>query len=298
MELHLLKTFSTVAHTASVTRAAQLLHTTPPSISTHIRKLEEHLDIKLFTRTPKGMVITSQGKKLLEKAQDVLVSVQQLEEAACNLKTAVKGHLWLGINADPEYLKITQLIESIFLNYPGIKLEIVPSSTTLIFESLEKGQVDCGFAFGPVHQKGVAAVSLCGVELVIVIPARFQGAYQAAPLESLTELAWIVPDNECPFFRQVNDHFRQCGLRLDNRIFANDDITKLALVQSGAAVCVLEKSEAAPFLKELAVVPWKGPEKFVSQLSFVFSENQADDILISAMVSVIKEIWNITTLKR
>lgn len=297
MELYQLNTFAVVAKTSNVTRAAELLNTTPPSVSNHIRQIEEELDIKLFTRTPKGMFITSQGEQLLDKVNHILQSTQDLKDLAIELKSNVKGKVSLGINSAPEYLKIPEIIDQNIMEFPDIKLEIVPSSTGLILDGIEQGSMDCGFAFGPLKENGIHAIHLSGVDLIIAIPQKFKKDYQKAPIEALTGLPWLVPENRCPFLKRVQDHLNNLGLTLEDKVFANDDITKQTLVNKGVAVCVLEQSEAQPFIQDKIIVPWngkgKGKDRFESSLSFVYPNRRCNDVLISAMVSIIKKVWKV-----
>ncbi|MCD4741241.1 MAG: LysR family transcriptional regulator [Desulfobacteraceae bacterium] len=74
MEFHQLKTFITVARTGNVTKAASELNITPPSGSGHIKLLEEEFGVILFTRTSRGMRITSHGELLKSKANDILTA--------------------------------------------------------------------------------------------------------------------------------------------------------------------------------------------------------------------------------
>ena len=102
MELHQIKSFVTVAQTGNLTRAAERLNTTPPSVSAHIRQIEEQLDLKLFLRTPKGMELTGAGKALLQKAKEILDTTREFSRAADRLRGQVSGSLRLGINAVPK----------------------------------------------------------------------------------------------------------------------------------------------------------------------------------------------------
>lgn len=294
MELYQLNTFVTVARTSSVTRAAEILHTTPPSVSNHIRQIEEDLDIQLFTRTSKGMFITSQGEQLLNQVLETLNSVEKLKTMAKELKSDVKGRVVLAINSTPEFLRIPAIIDMVMNRFPGIKLEILPSSTGLILESVENGTITCGFAFGPLKENGVHSIFLSRVKLVIAIPARFKADFQKSSITALAQLPWVVPENFCPFLKLVKDHINQKGFQLENKIFANDDITKFTLVRKGRAVCVLEESEARPFIDNKTLVPWAGPDQFESKLSFVYATHRADDILVSTMKSVVQSVWDNT----
>jgi DNA-binding transcriptional LysR family regulator len=67
MELYRLRTFLAVADEQNLTRAAERLHISQPSVSTHIKALEEGLGVTLFIRTPKGMILSQEGSLIKSK---------------------------------------------------------------------------------------------------------------------------------------------------------------------------------------------------------------------------------------
>ena len=69
MDFYQLKTFVTVAREGSVTRASERLHLSQPAVSAHIKALEDALGLTLFERTPRGMSLTADGRRLVVKAE-------------------------------------------------------------------------------------------------------------------------------------------------------------------------------------------------------------------------------------
>ena len=63
MELYQLRTFLAIADEANLTRAAERVHTSAPAVSAQLKALEEELGVRLFERTPKGMVLTPAGER-------------------------------------------------------------------------------------------------------------------------------------------------------------------------------------------------------------------------------------------
>lgn len=294
MELYQLKSFVVVAKTCNVTRAAEQLFTTPPSVSNHIRQLEQEFGLSLFTRTSKGMFITSQGEKLLAAAQEILDKEMQITRLAEQAKKDISGSVLFGINSDPEFLRISRVIDRVYKDFPGIRLEVVPSFTGEIIDHVGNGKMTCGYTFGPVKENGVLTLSLSDVDLVIGIPAEPYKEMQHAPLKEVASLPWIVPENNCPSLKRVQSSLADRGIELTNRVFANDDITKTALVKKGAAVCVLERTEAAPFVDAGSIVLWQGPDQFKSELSFIYPASRAKDLLIKTMISIVSSVWELS----
>ena len=291
MEFHQLKTFITVARTCNVTKAASELNTTPPSVSGHIKLLEEEFGVILFTRTSRGMKITSQGEILKSRANDILMASNEFYKTAHAFRNIVKGHLKLGINAEPDYLKIPGTVKNIYKKHPGLNLEIILSNTGEILKSVETGELDCGFAFGEHAGKRLDFIPLAKVDLAIVIPTRFKEKYTHTSYKDIAELPWIVPSNLCPFLNTVRAILNKKGIELSDTVFANDDITKTALINDGVAVTVLEKQESLGLVDDKKVFIWKGPERLETSLSVIYSKQRSDDILIKTLVYYIQKSW-------
>ncbi len=99
------------------------------------------------------MKITSQGEILKSRANDILTASNEFYKTANTLQNIVKGHLKLGINADPDYLKIPGIIRNIYKEHPQLNLEIIPSNTEDVLKSVETGELDLGFTFGEHSNK-------------------------------------------------------------------------------------------------------------------------------------------------
>src|ERR1700745_713007 len=103
MEFYHLRTFEAVAEERSITRAARKLFTTPPSVSAHIKSLEEEWNATLFRRTSKSMEITKKGELLLGKVKAALSAAEELSSSAAKLMDCLLGSLRVGLYA-PENL--------------------------------------------------------------------------------------------------------------------------------------------------------------------------------------------------
>lgn len=292
MELHQLKTFVTVAKTGNLTKAAQELNTTPPSVSNHIKMLELEVDVTLFTRTSKGMEITSQGKILREKAVRILEDTNDFYHTAAGIKHQISGTLRLGINADPDYLKIPLIIKDIFKNHSHLHLEIVPSNTGDILTALENRKIDCGFVFGDHNVNGIEMTRLDMAEIAVAVPAFHLKTHKNAQWEEIADLPWIVPTNVCPFVKKVKEVLSQKKLALTNTVFANDDITKNTLINEGAAVTAIEKNEAKRLEKNNIIFIWNPQEKLSCPIAIAHLKNRSGDALIKTLVNIIKNTWD------
>ena len=77
METRILKYFLTVARMQNITRAAQRLHITQPTLSRQLKQLEDELGAQLLIRGKREVTLTAEGKVLAHKAQDILALITQ-----------------------------------------------------------------------------------------------------------------------------------------------------------------------------------------------------------------------------
>lgn len=92
-----LKVFVTAARTLNYSRTAQELGISQPSVSTHIKLLEEELKVKLFTRQGKGFCLTYSGELLLERAEKIISLYEQMQQEASLLSNVTEGSFTIGI---------------------------------------------------------------------------------------------------------------------------------------------------------------------------------------------------------
>jgi molybdenum-dependent DNA-binding transcriptional regulator ModE len=106
MELYQLKTFVAIAKEGSLTRAAERVFTSAPAVSAQLKALEDELGVKLFDRTPRGMVPTEAGHSLLDEAERTLASAMRMRSAAEQLRGAAQGVVRFGTVVDPVSLQV------------------------------------------------------------------------------------------------------------------------------------------------------------------------------------------------
>lgn len=86
MTLQQLKYIATVAETGNITEAAKRLFISQPSLTNAIRELEKEMQITIFHRTNKGVIISNEGDRFLSYARQVLEQVSLMEEKFLNVK--------------------------------------------------------------------------------------------------------------------------------------------------------------------------------------------------------------------
>jgi len=289
MELYHLRTFVIVAEEQNLTRAAKRLYMTPPSVSAQIKALEAELNLQLFARTPKGMVLTEKGLILKQKADHTLQAAQDLVNHATQLQAHLIGHLNVGLNASASFLRVPHLITTMQQQCPGIELTFLTSVSGHIIERLQTGRLDVGYIFGSSPSADIKFEPLDTVNLVIAAPKIWQAKLEQADWQMIADLPWIHTPGYCPFQTITERLFQQHGVMLNQWVKVGDEATKVALVSAGVGLALLEEHEAQ--LAE-AVIIWE-TEPIPCDISLAYLNKRQTDPLIRAIRQIIQTIWRV-----
>ncbi len=287
MEFYQLRSFVVVAEECSITQAAKRLYTTPPSVSAHIKALEEELGICLFERLSSGMKLTPKGDVIRKKAEATLRAAQDVVNYATEIQSHLMGALCVGINASARFLRIPEMIMRMQEKHPGMELIVVNSSSGQILSALKSHKLDVGYIFGPVVDTQITSHFLCNTELVIAAPPDWEETVEKADWKKLATLPWIDTSYEdCPFQLKLNDIFRSKGLSYVKAARSADETTRRDLVVAGAGLSLLLKQEAEE--NDSKPVRIVATEPFDCPLHIAYLTDQTTNPLISKLVEIIR----------
>jgi len=142
IDIELYKTFYFVAKYKSITKAAEMLYISQPAVTMSIKKLEEQLEMTLFTRTKRGVILTNEGKVLYEYVKQAMESLKIGENRINNLKKLDTGNIRIGIGTTLTKYFLMKYLDKFHKLYPKININIDTSMTVDILKKLENGLVD------------------------------------------------------------------------------------------------------------------------------------------------------------
>lgn len=291
MELYQLRAFVAVAAEGHLTRAAGMLHTSQPAVSGQIKALEEELQLTLFTRTSKGMLLTASGQELLPFAKKMLRDSQLMANHARVLRNEVVGSLEIGLNEDGEFLRIESLCSAMVQRYPRLQFTLHNSNSELILKEVAGGSLDCGFIFGACHREDLGIVELGGQRIVLVAPAAWRGKVEGACWEELVGLPWVWQYETCPYRIEAERFFKRSNIKIPDSVYmADQDATTLAIIASGIGVGLIKEQDAQKAQDQGKVIIWQDGDLTID-LRFVYRKDHSEDPRIQAVIEVVRKIW-------
>lgn len=148
---HQLRTFLSVAQTLSFTQAAAALDLGQPTVSQHIRKLEEAVGRPLFIRDTRTVTLTADGEAMAGFARTILAAHEQA--ASYFTGSAVSGRLRFGVTDDLALTPVPRILRDFRQLYPRIDLELTVSQTGTLQRRVESGHLDLAFVKQPVGDR-------------------------------------------------------------------------------------------------------------------------------------------------
>ncbi|HEU5323196.1 MAG TPA: selenium metabolism-associated LysR family transcriptional regulator [Methylomirabilota bacterium] len=171
MDLRRLEIFAKVAELGSFSRAAEALFLTQPTVSEHIRALEEEVGLQLLDRLGRGTTPTRAGQLLLGYARRMLALAREAQQAIDQFQGRMSGELVVGGSTIPGEYVLPELVGAFKTKYPDISIALLVSDSHQINEWVDEGRVEVGVVGARPTQRALEARPLMADELVIVLPA-------------------------------------------------------------------------------------------------------------------------------
>ncbi len=142
MEIKSLRYFLAVAREENMTKAADLLHVTQPTLSKILKSLEDELGKKLFTRHSFSISLTDEGMLLRDRAEDLIAMADRIEQEFITLDDITGGDIYFGLAESYQIRHLAKEIRKLKTRYPGFKYHITSGDTEQVTEKLDKGLLD------------------------------------------------------------------------------------------------------------------------------------------------------------
>lgn len=187
MDLRHLRTFQAVAEFGSLSKASDRLHIAEPAISRQIKLLEHDLKTRLFNRTGRGMMLTEEGRLLLNKIGGLVRQIDQVKDDLLSRTGIPSGTVVLGIVPTASCVLAGRLAQRVATELPKVALRLVESYGGHLVDWLHRGEIDLAIIYGQHAGVHVIQETLAVDELMIVGP---YGSHVAK--RSGGSLAWLA----------------------------------------------------------------------------------------------------------
>ena len=157
--------FLEVAETGNISRAAERLGITQPSLSSAIKRLEDSIGTTLFTRSRKGVQLTKAGNELSSKGRLLLLNWEQLKNEINRRESAVTGQYVLGCHPSVALYTLPHFLPQLMKDYPELEIKLTHDLSRKITEGVISYNIDFGIVVNPVKHPDLVIKELCQDEV-------------------------------------------------------------------------------------------------------------------------------------
>lgn len=262
MDFKQLKSFAAVVEYQNFSKAAERLHIAQPTISTHVRMLEEELNTRLILRTTKSLEITPQGWDAYRYAVKILdLKDRILDSCSADSRNIIR----IGASTIPSAYILPEVMSRYGEVSPNTYFVINQIHGNEVVDGVMDGQFDVGLTGAPADREGLVCLPLYENRLVMITPVneRFIRLQHqcASPLQELLKEPMVL--REVGSKKSANQYLDAMGIsedRLQVVARVNDQETVKNMVARGMGVSLISEIAARDFVKERRLLKFSLPD--------------------------------------
>ncbi|MCM1412671.1 MAG: LysR family transcriptional regulator [Lachnospiraceae bacterium] len=195
MEIRILRYFLAVVREESITKAAEVLHITQPTLSRQLAQMEEEIGIKLFDRGTRKIRLTNEGLLLRRRAEEILQLVDKTEKELIEQEEQVEGKISIGCGEAASVQILPDLIRNFHQKYPLVTFDLFTATADLVKEQMERGLLDLGLLLESIEMGKYEFVRLDMKEkwVVLMPPNDPLAGKEHITADELAKLPLILP---------------------------------------------------------------------------------------------------------
>jgi DNA-binding transcriptional LysR family regulator len=193
MDLWRLKIFQRVIEHGSFSKAAEGLNLSQPTVSSHIKDLEQHFDVSLIDRLNKKAVPTKAGELLYSYAGRLSTLYDETEAAMSEFHGKIKGRLVIGSSTIPAGYILPKLIGGFMQAYPEVHIALIVGDTKKIITDILSNVMEIGVVGAKSNDQRLVQKELINEEMRAVIPQSHKWAEKnSISIKALTGEPFII----------------------------------------------------------------------------------------------------------
>jgi DNA-binding transcriptional LysR family regulator len=215
----LYRVFYHVAKNGNITKAAQALYITQPSVSYSIKQLEEQLGLQLLKRNSKGVSLTSEGEALFKYVEQAYIFLTAGERKMEEMKQLHSGEVKVGASDSLCKHYLLPYLRSFHEAFPDIQIRLSHGKTPEIVQRLREGQIDCAVVHLPIDETQLAVREGLTIHDCFVAGEKYRHLAQTViSLKQLLDYPIILLSHNSNTRNFVNDYAARQGLTITPEI--------------------------------------------------------------------------------
>ena len=246
MTLKQLRYFQKSAETGSYTKAAEQLYISQPALSLSLQELERELEVPLFEKMGRTMVLTKYGKILYDHAVSVLDELQGVQDELKKMSQPNYGQVTISHISSMNAEYIPNLIQDFYddVGNQNIRFRFLEGPSRVVEQNVLERRGDIGFGSKPLDPT-LTCLPLYKEELVVIVPPSNPLAHKdTVHLQETASYPFVAYDQSCGISTDIDQLYEAFDIKRDIVCAVLDNIMVAALVSTGMGVAVVPAAYA------------------------------------------------------
>ena len=237
--------FLEVARRGSVSRAAEALFITQPTLTARLHSLEKELKADLFVRTPHGMRLTDAGRAWVPYAERALRALADGSEALDQIRTASAGHLVIASAPAVSTYVLPSVLEKFVANHPRVEISVRTGHSEEVLQMVLQDEVQVGLGRALKHPD-IEHLPFYKEELVLVCaPDHAFAKRRGVTMGEVVGQKLIMFDRTSSYYEITQAAFLSAGLTLRGLMEMDSIEAVKKMVERGLGVALLPRTAVA-----------------------------------------------------
>lgn len=248
MEVRVLRYFLAVAREENITKAAEALHITQPTLSRQLAQMESELRVPLFERGGKRIRLTKEGILLRRRAEEIVSLVDKTEKELIEEEGDIDGTITIGCGETASMEILAEQIACFSEKYPKVRFDLFTGNADLVKEQMEKGLIDIGLLLEPIDIAKYEYVRMAVKERwgVLMLPNDPLALKDSVTAKELAQAPLILP-RRTQVQNELDNWFGEYSPSLKYGITCNLSTNAAIMVQKKMGYAVIIEG-SLPFL--------------------------------------------------
>jgi len=251
VDIHQLRIFASVYKNKSFSRASEELYLTQPTVSDHIKALEEEFGCRLFDRLGRSILATKEAEALYSHALEIIEKADKVKDIIGRFKKEPSGELVLGASTIPGTYLLPPVMAAFRNRYPSISFQIIIGDSREIVDKVLAHDLLLGIVGSKPSNEQIVHIPLAEDELIVVAAPSFS-ASGSISVKELSAQPFVLREEGSGTRTEIEKIFLEHGVSIDSikvtGLFGSTDAIKQA-VKAGLGVSILSRLSVRDELK-------------------------------------------------
>ncbi|MEM7617117.1 MAG: LysR substrate-binding domain-containing protein [Pseudomonadota bacterium] len=287
MNIRDLQYFLAVAELEHFGKAAEQCHVSQPTLSGQIKKLEEQLNITLFERTNRHVMLTETGKHIANNARRILREIDAIHEIAESSRDPLAGKFRLGAFPTLSTYIFPKIVPQVKKIMPNLRLILSEEKTAYLLDKLKNGEIDAALLALPVQDNFLLSHAIFDDEFFLAVPPNHDLAkYNKIDQNMLNKYRLLLLEEGHCLRDQSLEVCQLHGIAEEQDFKATGLETLRQMVKAGTGITFMPKIAIQKNETDINYIPFEPPVPS-RKIGLVYRKTSARQQVIEKLIAIL-----------